>query len=192
MLKLCSKCRQQKSLDSFARCSSRPDGRQYTCRECHRDYARERYPLVRQREIANAKAWNVANPERKAASNKRHRDKTKEICAERSRQWRIKNPGATLAIKAWRERHPDVVREYSLKRRSLLTGAPGFASAAQIAARVEFYGGRCWLCGGEANSIDHVIPVSRGGSNWPSNLRPACRHCNSAKGAKMVYVRTAV
>jgi 5-methylcytosine-specific restriction endonuclease McrA len=28
-----------------------------------------------------------------------------------------------------------------------------------------------------------VIPLSVGGTNWPANLRPACRSCNSAKGA---------
>lgn len=32
--------------------------------------------------------------------------------------------------------------------------------------------------------IDHVVPVSRGGSNHPSNLFPACGPCNGAKGNK--------
>jgi 5-methylcytosine-specific restriction endonuclease McrA len=33
-------------------------------------------------------------------------------------------------------------------------------------------------------SIEHRIPLSRGGSNWPANLAPACKTCNSSKGTK--------
>jgi 5-methylcytosine-specific restriction endonuclease McrA len=29
---------------------------------------------------------------------------------------------------------------------------------------------------------DHVIPLSRGGTNHPSNIRTLCRSCNAAKG----------
>lgn len=35
-----------------------------------------------------------------------------------------------------------------------------------------------------ADSLDHVMPRSRGGSDDPSNLVPACRPCNSSKGAR--------
>ncbi len=32
----------------------------------------------------------------------------------------------------------------------------------------------CWLCGRPgADTVDHVIPIADGGSNDPSNLRPA-------------------
>lgn len=36
------------------------------------------------------------------------------------------------------------------------------------------YGDICWLCGGgEADTIDHVIPLSNGGDDDINNLRPA-------------------
>jgi 5-methylcytosine-specific restriction endonuclease McrA len=54
-------------------------------------------------------------------------------------------------------------------------------SFVQFRARWDFYGGKCWMCGGLANQVDHVIPLSRGGSNWPANLRPACRSCKGRK-----------
>jgi 5-methylcytosine-specific restriction endonuclease McrA len=45
------------------------------------------------------------------------------------------------------------------------------------------YGTVCHLCGGQgADSPDHVIPRSKGGSNALDNLRPAHRGCNIARG----------
>lgn len=34
-----------------------------------------------------------------------------------------------------------------------------------------------------APSVDHITPVSQGGTNDPSNLRPAHHGCNSRRGA---------
>lgn len=34
-------------------------------------------------------------------------------------------------------------------------------------------------------SIDHIIPLSRGGSNEDDNLQPAHRRCNWQKGNRM-------
>ncbi|WP_200209119.1 HNH endonuclease [Micromonospora coerulea] len=42
---------------------------------------------------------------------------------------------------------------------------------------------RCWLCGRYgANTADHVTPLSRGGTNDLSNLKPAHKACNSGRG----------
>lgn len=41
---------------------------------------------------------------------------------------------------------------------------------------------RCGYCGGYANTIDHVLPRSRGGQNTWENLVACCRECNNRKG----------
>ena len=44
----------------------------------------------------------------------------------------------------------------------------------------------CQYCGNQAESIDHVIPKSKGGlTNW-ENVVTSCRSCNSSKGSKLV------
>lgn len=48
------------------------------------------------------------------------------------------------------------------------------------------YGDDCYLCGSVADTIDHVIPLSRGGNNDISNLRPACYDCNIKKGSQLL------
>lgn len=69
-------------------------------------------------------------------------------------------------------------------RREREKAAVGFATADQVAARVSFFGSVCVYCGAPWEHIDHVIPIARGGSKWPANLRPACGRCNRSKGSK--------
>jgi len=46
--------------------------------------------------------------------------------------------------------------------------------------------GFCALCGAdEGLEVDHIIPLSRGGSDDRSNLRPACFHCNRSRGSRL-------
>jgi 5-methylcytosine-specific restriction endonuclease McrA len=47
-------------------------------------------------------------------------------------------------------------------------------------------GDQCWYCrdGSAYLTIDHVVPVSEGGTNELSNLRAACRECNAEKGSR--------
>ena len=41
---------------------------------------------------------------------------------------------------------------------------------------------RCAYCGGHANTIDHVLPRSRGGADSWENLVACCVRCNNLKG----------
>ncbi|WP_026208024.1 HNH endonuclease [Catelliglobosispora koreensis] len=43
-------------------------------------------------------------------------------------------------------------------------------------------GNRCAYCGGEAFTIDHILPSSRGGKNTWLNTVAACGGCNQRKG----------
>lgn len=48
-------------------------------------------------------------------------------------------------------------------------------------------GGVCHLCGKPgADTADHLIPHSRGGSDAPSNLRAAHIDCNRRRGTRPV------
>lgn len=92
----------------------------------------------------------------------------------------------------WRNQHRGRLRLLANARRSRELAAAGHCTEQQLADRIAYWGHRCWMCGGPYESIDHVIALSRGGTNWPANLRPACRHCNSSKHAKPYQVMNPV
>lgn len=39
-------------------------------------------------------------------------------------------------------------------------------------------------------TIDHVIPLSRGGEHLPANVQAACLRCNSAKHDRLDFLPT--
>ena len=45
---------------------------------------------------------------------------------------------------------------------------------------------QCQYCGGRADSIDHVVPRSRGGEHIWENVVAACRPCNTAKRDRLL------
>jgi len=129
--------------------------------------------------------WARAHPksrlETKRKYNREHRLEVQLRC-RRYYMTHVKNQEAS---NAWKRAHPEKRRAWNTQRQARKHGAAGYATAEQIAARITYYGGRCWMCGAPATEIDHVIPLARGGSNWPANLRPACRSCNARKGARV-------
>ena len=45
----------------------------------------------------------------------------------------------------------------------------------------EFTGNNCIYCGKDSESIDHVLPQSKGGLSVTTNCVPACLSCNGSK-----------
>jgi hypothetical protein len=67
----------------------------------------------------------------------------------------------------------------------------GKTARAPIPRNVKMYvwqrdNGRCVECGSkERLEYDHIIPVSKGGSNTARNLQLLCERCNRSKGASI-------
>ena len=58
----------------------------------------------------------------------------------------------------------------------------GFCDFSSFLARCTYYGWRCFYCSIKVDqgtvTIQHRLNASRGGTNWPANLVPACFKCN--------------
>jgi 5-methylcytosine-specific restriction endonuclease McrA len=108
--------------------------------------------------------------------------------AAQAREREAQRQAALLERQQARETADLLRRRAAAQRRAEReAAAPGFATDEQLAARWAYYGGRCWMCGKPADHMDHVKPLAAGGSNWPSNQRPACWPCNFRKGARWPF-----
>jgi 5-methylcytosine-specific restriction protein A len=95
-------------------------------------------------------------------------------------------------VRGWREFARVSVESVRVRadrrRRHLVLSAPTKARSISVGRRTRILardGFRCRRCGNgpkdERLLIDHVVPVSRGGSNDDSNLQTLCEPCNQGK-----------
>ncbi len=100
----------------------------------------------------------------------------KEARRERARRWWVnRTPKSRAATKSqWN------------RRRARIKGAEGSYSNKEWIDLVDACGHRCAHCGRQEPEIkltvDHIIPISKGGTNYISNIQPLCGPCNSSKG----------
>lgn len=76
-------------------------------------------------------------------------------------------------------------REYAARWKSAQLEAERLLRRRQriipVKLRRELLAQSCAYCGDEATCVDHILPVSRGGTRDRSNLAPACKRCNDEK-----------
>ncbi len=134
------------------------------------------------------KQWRAANPEKAKALLQKWRSENPLRVREHAARVNCKNPQKNRdRMMAWVKAHPDLHRAHGRNRRARAAKAEGHHTAADIAAILAAQKRRCAYCGvGIARGfcVDHIRPLARGGSNWPSNLQLTCKPCNSRKHAK--------
>jgi len=170
-------------------------------------YSKVYYAKHRTERLASSKEWALAHKEERAAYGKRYYAERRDEKIAYAKAYNIAHQEKIISygvvyrqehrerLKSYRstryDEHRDEMQAYgrmnASRRRTRENGAEGYADVNQVRARWEYYGNRCYICGVEAEATDHVIPLAKGGSNWPANLRPICNRCNSVKGAKWPY-----
>lgn len=134
---------------------------------------------------------------RKSAWAKAHRpiltDKQKEDARRRASIWAKEHPErANDRSRKWAKAHPEYGVMKSHKRRAMLSGS-GVYKVSEWRALKKFYDFTCLDCGRREPEIkltvDHVVPVSKGGANTIDNIQPLCLSCNDKKGIKVIDFR---
>lgn len=113
-----------------------------------------------------------------------------DVYLRRQREKYAADPEKTLATnRAWAKANPDkVALVHRIKRQR--KRAAGNLSAADWRLVLETYGSACLCCGSDdPPTIDHVIPLSRGGSNTVDNVQPLCNGCNMRKATNTIDYR---
>ena len=147
------------------------------------DQKRERQRLASQR-------YNAAHREEKRAYQKAY---GKAYYAAHRKEKRVSDKAYYAAhreekkasAKAYHAAHPDIGRAGEARRRARKIALPSMLTAPQWQAVVVAYKGKCAYCGAKPKklTIDHVLPLARGGHHTTENVVPACLPCNSRKRA---------
>ena len=85
-----------------------------------------------------------------------------------------------------------VKHKIACRRRKLLeAGTVGKHTAEQVLSKLALQCDECLYCRKNINksyTVDHIIPISKGGTDWIENIQLLCKSCNSRKHAKMPNV----
>lgn len=91
-------------------------------------------------------------------------------------EWKIKNPGKEKAR----------VASVRNRRRARERSCEGKLTSAEWQQILKDSEGKCSYCPNPGSSMDHVVPLSRGGAHSKENIVVACLSCNSLKGNKLL------
>lgn len=190
--KVCGGCGIEKPLSEFNKNKRYKDGYVTWCKACYANYreARAKDPEKKAQDKARTDQWYWDNrEEKKAKNNARSRERWHNDQEYRDK----KNKQKTELIKTNEEyRNKKKVWDSAHRgmRKSKLKNAGKFTPA-EWKHLCDFYGNICLCCGEKKPlTVDHVIPLSLGGSNTIANLQCLCLECNLKKNAKTIDYRT--
>lgn len=169
IMKFCPKCQKTKELSGFAKNKARYDGYQSYCKACFKDVCRN---------------YSQSHPEAVRARKQRHIDKDPDRVNQLRRIARRKR------IEQGREKvYPPnkFIHALSESKRRATKKQNGIYSVIPKDAR-RLQRSNCFYCNQPANTIDHIVPIVRGGQHSIGNLVAACKSCNSSKSGNLLIV----
>jgi 5-methylcytosine-specific restriction endonuclease McrA len=135
------------------------------------------------RRRAYGRDWMKRNKQRARDAMRRWRSRHRERDRANKRDYYARNTDRSkAAVATYRRLNPEILRVVRTLRRAREMKAEGHYTLAEWLALLAEYRHRCGYCGVTGKlEPDHRIPLARGGSNWISNIIPACRTCNTRK-----------
>lgn len=207
--KQCSKCKKIKNLDDFYKEKRNKSGRHSWCIECSREKSKKWISKHPEQHRENTKTWYANHPEKIVEKNKKYREKYPDKVRERLKEWHNKNKTyanevsrrwyhnnreyACLQSRTWAKENVERTRQRNRVRLSRKKFADGIITAQEERELFEKYNYTCINpnCPDTSQPItlDHIVPLARGGTNTIENAQPLCRSCNSSKGTKTIDYR---
>lgn len=149
------------------------------CITCAKDYSREWQRLRREvpLEIRKQRPGFAERSKEKVRRYKERMQNNPEKYRERNR----------IRIKEWQSKNRDKVKIYHRNKKARCRKAAGKHSLQDVKELFIKQNNKCMACAISLSlgyHVDHVVPLAKGGTNWPSNLQLLCPTCNLVKQDK--------
>lgn len=183
-MKVCKVCKKEKEEFEF--------NKRKECRKCHSESVRQWKLRNKEKDKEHQKKWRKENKEKKNLITKIWQSLNLDKHRESSKRYYKNNPEKVkLANKAYEKKNPEVRRAIKFNRRAREENAEGSISSDDWIRLCNKYGNKCLCCGRSdvKLTLDHVIPLAKGGSNMIENAQPLCASCNSKKHTKIIDYR---
>lgn len=205
--KICTKCNTEKDISNFFRRAKNKDGRNSWCKECDQanlnnwrsrnhdkvsEQSKRSYYRNREEKIKRVIEWSKKNPERHNYFVDLWHRKNKDKVNSSNKKYRENNPEKVREItRNYRTKHPEKNTQYNENRRSRKISNGGSISDKEWVSIKIKYGNICLCCGRNdvKLTMDHIVPLSKGGLHSPDNIQPLCGRCNSRKHNKTIDYR---
>jgi hypothetical protein len=187
-MKYCAKCKAEKSLDDFYNNKAARDGKGTYCKPCWSAYMKEQDKKHKQRKAAAVSAWYQRNRERKAETTAAWRRANRKHKLNVQAQYRARNRIELLQKKAeWAVNNPHLVRANAQRQLAKRKGAQVFQIT--LPDLIRLLTSPCVIegCTNIDIEMDHIVPLSKGGTHSIGNLQPLCSHHNRTKHNKLMW-----
>lgn len=160
-----------------------------SCHECITIAVKKSVLLHREKRLAEARRYKDKNKDRLTALRKEKYLKDRDKILQKTRDWINANPEKARATrKRIRETKKHQYQSYIRSRRARLRGALGSHTVEDLEEILRLQKNRCAHCRSIFGkslkpTLDHIIALFRGGSNYRQNLQFLCGPCNSSKCA---------
>lgn len=162
----------------------RATGARYRARHPKRVVAQGVRYRKQNREAHNARSrrYHHANKEKQNARRRAYSKLRDEAAIARKRRADDVDRARALQ-RAYRAANRDRIAEHDKVKQAQRRATEGRFTRADLRNLWSMQAGLCFWCheGLDDYHVDHVRPLSRGGTNWPDNIVLACPWCNNHK-----------
>lgn len=192
--KTCIKCGETKRTTEFYKRSDSKDGLRNDCKSCRKAQSSAAYHANPEPKRAYQSNWRTANHQHYLKYLRNYYHNNRDSILIKKREYRMRNLHSIREKdRSWAKANPEKVHARNHRRRARIRAA--FVEDVRLSVLRERDGDSCCICRAQIDfslkdrhpmmvSLEHLVPLSRGGKHSYANTALSHLSCNRSKNVK--------